>query len=240
MIVRQFNDEGIDRFREFLAAARENPTEPVPRGLLEDEEVSAIVHPEVAVEPRRLERKADAAYYLERILKPIPEVEVAQNFGLWTWLSLFYFDEVCPQKAGKRAVKNDYHYVFEPKNTRHYTRHFYRHLLFIAWRTLRVAGAHNRLFLGTPLATLDKVTTEVMKRLFLTRIPCIFEVLDRLYWDSKRGRARAGIVGTRPLRPGDLTHRLPTRIRQLEKTFDLVSLDADQLIELLGPEFRLD
>ena len=33
-------------------------------------------------------------------------------------------------------------------------------------------------------------------------------------------------------------HRFPIRIRQLEKTYDLVSLTADQLIELLGDEFR--
>jgi hypothetical protein len=32
-------------------------------------------------------------------------------------------------------------------------------------------------------------------------------------------------------------HRFPIRIRQLEKTYDLVSLTADQLIELLGDEF---
>ena len=31
--------------------------------------------------------------------------------------------------------------------------------------------------------------------------------------------------------------RFPTRIRQLEKTYDLMSLDADQLLELLGEEF---
>jgi hypothetical protein len=36
---------------------------------------------------------------------------------------------------------------------------------------------------------------------------------------------------------GNLTHRLPQRILQLEKNYDLVDLSADQLIELLGEEF---
>lgn len=76
-----------------------------------------------------------------------------------------------------------------------------------------------------------------MSKLYLTRIPCIFEVIDRLYWDATRGRVRTGGLNPWPGSPGDLTNRLPLRIRQLEKTYDLVSLDADRLLELLGDEF---
>jgi hypothetical protein len=234
MIVRQFNDEGIRAFRAFLAACRENPALPVPREMLEDDRFTRVVRPEMEVSHRHLPKKADAANYLASVLEPLGEKDVLENSGLWTWLTLFFFDEVCQAEGGQRRVKNDYHYVFEPKNSRH----FYRHLLFISWRVLRTAGNHTRLFLGSPLTTLDKMTTEVMKRLFLTRIPCIFEVLDRLYWDDKRGKARRGIVDSRTVKPGDLVHRLPIRIRQLEKTYDLFSLNAGQLLELLGNEFQ--
>lgn len=236
MIVRQFNDAGTTMFRDFLASARKDPGHPVPHELLEDGALTRVAHPQTLVESVHLVTKADAATYLAGVLKSIPEQDVVENAGLWTWLTLFFFDEVCPERAGRRTVKNDYHYVFEPKNARH----FYRHLLFISWRVQCVAPRHNRLLLSSPLATLDKVTTEVMKRLYMTRIPCMFEVLDRLYWDEKRGKARIGIVGTQPAKPGDLTHRLPIRIRQLERTYDLVSLNADQLLELLGDEFRLE
>jgi hypothetical protein len=34
-----------------------------------------------------------------------------------------------------------------------------------------------------------------------------------------------------------LVHRLPIRIQQLEKTYDLQSVSAEQLLELLGDEF---
>ena len=87
---------------------------------------------------------------------------------------------------------------------------------------------------------MDQVTTEVMKRLFLTRIPCIFEVLDHLYWDEQRGRARTGMVTRASIKAGDLIHRLPIRIRQLEMTYDVFSLTADQMIELLGEEFQFE
>lgn len=233
MILRQFRAEGIQAFREFLAACREKPTLPLPTELLEDDRLTQVIEPQVEIEPRRLVQKADAAMYLAPLLAKLPDPEVAENAGLWTWLTLFFFDGVCPARNGRRNVRNDYHYVFDPKNSRHY----YRHLLFISWRVLKVAPVHHRLFLTSSISTLDKVTTEVMKRLYITRIRCIFEVLDRLYWNDARGKARAGVVGQQ-IRAGDLTHRFPLRIRQLEKTFDLQSLNADQLLDLLGGEFQ--
>lgn len=232
MIVRQFNADGIVTVRRFLARCRDVSATPVPLELLNDSALTQPLRREISVCERGMSTKADAANYLASVLSPLGDAEVAENDGLWTWLTLFFFDQVCPVRSGQRAVKNDYHYVFEHKNPRH----FYRHLLFISWRVLKVAPMHNRLFLTTPLTTLDKVTTEVMKRLYITRIPCVFEVLDRLYWDEKRKKARAGIVGQQ-IKPGDLMHRFPIRMRQLEMTFDLQSLNADQLIELLGTEF---
>jgi len=40
------------------------------------------------------------------------------------------------------------------------------------------------------------------------------------------------------VKPGDLRNRFPIKVRQLEKTYDLFTLNADQLIDLLGAEFH--
>ena len=194
--------------------------------------MTEIVSPEISIAVEHFQTKGQAARYLAAVLKKLNSEEVAIDPGMWTWLTLIFFDSVCPVVHGKRNVKNDYHYIFEPRNMRH----FYRHLLFVSWQFLRLAPTHNRLFLTTHASVLDKVTTEVAKRLYLTRIPCVFEVLDRLYWDEHKSRSRKGVTGSIPT-PGNLSHRLPMRIRQLEKTYDLMSLNADQLLELLGDEF---
>ena len=52
-------------------------------------------------------------------MKKLNSEEVAVDAGLWTWLTLLFFDSVCPVAHGKRSVKNDYHYIFEPRNTEH-------------------------------------------------------------------------------------------------------------------------
>src|SRR5688572_16305617 len=149
MIVRSFNANGIETFRRFLAECRQNPSAAVPRSLLSEEALTDAVLPQIDVTPQRFGTKADAARYLVDLLEPLSEHEVLEDAGLWTWLTLYFFDEVCPARDGKRDVKNDYTYVFEPKSVRH----FYRHLLFIAWRALKLAGEHSRIFLSAQVSS---------------------------------------------------------------------------------------
>lgn len=234
MILRRFNAEGVKKFQEYLASARQDAQLSPPRELLQDESLTENVGGMIKVERRSYSKRRDAAVYLVDLLAPLDDEEVRNDAGLWTWLALFFFDEVCPPRDGKRKIRNDYLYIYQPQNQRH----FYRHLLFLAWRVLKVAPTHNRLFLDLPISVFDKVSETVFRSLYITRIPCIFEALDLIYWDGDHERVRKGIVDPRKVTPGSLRHRLPVRIRQLEKTFDLQSLNADQLIELLGDEFK--
>jgi hypothetical protein len=236
MILRRFNSTGIGDFRHFLLQCRETPDIQVPIELLEDAALTSIVEPEVEVQNRHFSNRRDAAEYLRDVLSVLPDRDVMRDSGLWSWLALYYFDEVCARKGGIRSVKNDYYYIFEADQARY----FYRHLLFCAWRVVALSANFNRLFLDRPLSVFDQFTDEVMKRLYLTRIPCLFEVLDRLYWDETRKSQRAGIVDQKRVRPGNLRHRLPLRIRQLEMTYDLQRLSASQLIEILGDEFNFE
>lgn len=236
MKLRRFNAAGTRAFRTFLTDGRENPLLTVPWELLEDATLTETVRPDIDVQQVVFGSKPEAADYLRDRLAPLSDPSVERDAGLWTWLSLFFFDSVCPLTERGRRVKSLEFYIFEPWNSQR----GYYHLLFGLWRVRQITREHGRLFMLGPVSVQDEVTREVMKRLFLVRIPCIFEVLDRLYWDESRGGARRGIVPKDQPRPGDLRHRLPRRIRQLEMTFDLQSLNADQLIELLGTEFEFD
>lgn len=201
---------------------RQNPEAEVPTDLLEHSQLTEVVSPEILIAVEYFQTKGEAARYLSARLGKTRAEEIATDAGLWTWLSVPYFDSLCPVLNGSRVVKNDYYYVFEPKNSRH----FYRHLFFVSWQLLQLAPVHNNLFMRTRLSSLDSITTEVMKRLYLTRLRCIFEVLERLYWDPVRRKPRSGITGSKVI-AGNLRYRRPQRISQLEKTYDLMSLNAD-------------
>jgi len=234
MILRQFNDRGVAKFQEFLKAARANAGEPVPHDILQDDNLTEIVKPEIELQQRTLSTKLEAATYLRDALAPIGNNDaIGTNAGLWTWLALFFFDSVCPQQNGGRKVRIDAWYIFSPSDGRA----VYLHQLYVSWKVLNISRGFHRLLLNFSLATRNRVTEEPMKRLFLLRIPCIFEVLDRLYWDDRRNKPRSGIVSGTNANRGDLTHRLPARVQQLECTYDLQSVDAAKMLDLLGREF---
>ena len=234
MTVRQLTAAGLAEFAAYLAACRQRPDAQAdpPTHLLAGRATAAL-SASLDATPQAFATRRAAADYLHALLLPLPAAEVVANAGLWSWLALFHFDQLCQFKAGRRVVKNDYHYLYDPTSGLY----SYRHLLFTGWNVRRIAGAApTRLFLDVPLNRLDGMTEEVTKRPLLTRIPCIWGVLDRLYWDDARGRHRPGILGGKRLQPGDLI-RLSACVRQLERTYDIYSLSADQLIDLLGPEF---
>lgn len=233
VILHRFTPAGIKEFRSHLEECRKSPSSGPPPELLTDLAFVEVCSPLIEIPIARFDTRGEAAAFLNSHLSPLSAESLMHDAGLWSWLTLNFFDSVCPLQNGMRIVRNDYHYIYEPGNVRN----FYRHLLFVAWRILHLSPVHNRVFMDVKMSTLDKLTTEVMKRLYLTRIPCMFEVLERLYWEDSKGRPRPGITRSE-IRAGDLTHRLPLRIRQLEKTYDLMSLNADQLIELLGEEFN--
>ncbi len=79
-----------------------------------------------------------------------------------------------------------------------------------------------------------------MKNLQMKRILCVFEVLDRIYWNINSKGRRKGVVHSSKVTAGDLTHQFTLRISQLELTYNLSSLTSDQLMDLLGEEFQFD
>jgi hypothetical protein len=236
MRIRRFNKAGLREFSDALETIREIPNAEIPSKLIADPTLSEAVSPIVELSdsaPRFITRR-DASEFLHNLLAPIDTHLLEKDEGIWSWLSLVLFDCVCPTIDGKRAVRASYTYILDSSNLRVAS----RHLLHLAWRVPIVAPHHNRLFLDTSFGSVDSFTDKVMKNLQLTRIPCIFEVLDRIYWDKRANRPRRGMVHSSVVAAGDLTHRFPLRISQLELTYDLHSLTADQLIELLGREFQ--
>jgi hypothetical protein len=234
MLLRQFNTDGIERFRKELEKCRRDPLSKIDFQFLEDDIFTEIIPGDILLEYIKFETKGDAGKYLHSILDTaLVHDNIMWNVGLWSWLSLFFFDSICPPNSlGHRKVKSDYYYIYDTSSRR-----YYRHLLFIPWRVLDIAPDHHRLVTTTPVDTGDSITDEVIKNETLRRIPCIFEVLDRIYWDETRQKVRKRVSGP-GVRKGDLRNRFVKIIRQLDKTYDLQRLNAVQLIELLGDEFN--
>jgi len=237
MKLRQFNDDGIARFREELKRCRDNPILSVDRRILEDDTLTVEIPDNIDVKSQGFKTKGDAGKYLHTLLAQTKlshdNLTSKEGIGLWSWLSLFFFDSVCPQNPqGRRKVNDAYFYIYDPR-----WNHYYRHLLFVSWKVWDITQGNHRLITSTKIHEIDRITRFIMNDLTMIRIPSIFKVLNHVYWDDNTQKARKNITSTGSnIRKGDIS-RFKRVIRQLEKTYDLQSLDADQLLDLLGKEF---
>jgi hypothetical protein len=233
-ILRRFKDAGIAEFVRRIETLRAGGQAEIDDALVTDPSLTEPIVPEVLMERPAFTTKRDAGAYLSEHTRAARAVHGDDDRGLWTWVSAWHWDAVCPVRDdGRRKVLNPYHYVLGYGHAQNSKQHLIRAAVFIwdAWPT-------NKLLLDSPPWSLTQVVQDVTTRLLLARLRGIGGLVDLLYRDPMTGRAKSGTSDPRAVRPGDLRHRLPARIRQLEVTHDLTNLTAEQLLNLLGDEFR--
>jgi len=233
-ILRRFKDAGIAEFVRRIETLRSGGQAEIDDAFVTDPQLTEPIIPEVPIERPAFKTKRNAGVYLSERTRAARAVLGDDDRGLWTWLSAWHWDAVCPARdGGHRKVLGPYHYVYGHS----FAQNRFKHLIAVACGMFELCPA-SRLLLDTPLSTLTKVVECVSTRLFFRRIPGLLVLLDLLYFDSSSESAKPGLIDSRVVRPGDITHRLPARIRQLEVTHDLTNLSAEQLLNLLGDEFR--
>jgi hypothetical protein len=125
-LVRILNNEGIRKFRLYLADLRSGSSSTPPRDILSDAWCSAKLPIDIEVEERIFDSRLNAAKYICKALRPLGHSKIEQNVGLWSWLSLYFFDQVCPiSGTGKRSPGLDYRYILDID-----FRFYYRHNFF--------------------------------------------------------------------------------------------------------------
>jgi hypothetical protein len=232
-ILRRFNSAGIAEFVRRIETLRAGGAAEIDDAFVNDGRLTEPVVPEVAMERPAFKTKRDAGAYLSERTRTARAVHGEDDRGLWTWLSAWHWDAVCPvREKEQRKVLNPLSYVFGYG----FAKRQKQHLLAAATQVFEL-HPNSRLLLNGPVYSLTQAAHEVLTRLSLMRIKGIAELLDVLYWDKVGERIKRGAVDNTP-RPGDLRNRLPARIRQLEVTHDLTNLNAEQLLNLLGDEFR--
>lgn len=231
--LRRLTAAGIVEFEHFLDELRRDGTIAVPVELLTDSRTSEATVEGVELCRNGFATKREAARYLSEALTCYDDSTLFRDAGLWTWLSIYYFDDVCPGVEGHRKPRANAHYILDPLN--HKRR--YRHLLATPVQILRAIPEHNRLFLNAPLPIHGDIVEQTMSRLYLIRIPAACEAIELLYYDEAADRPKRGITNKVPRR-GDLRNRFPRRLEQLGMTYDIGSMSGEELIMLLGPEFR--
>lgn len=172
--------------------------------------------------------------YADSVLRDLPTRMLASDKGLWSWLTLLYFDQICPPAAdGRRRVLDRRRYIPTITDFRSY----YRHLLLSPWSIVRhYSGSLDcaMAVLATPLHAPGEAAEQLSARQDLITARPLMEVASRLYFDREARRLRRGAGSKGPGTP----RRFVTVAQQLMLTLDLRATSAETLQARLPKEFR--
>ncbi len=229
--VRSFNERGIERFRSFLQETRIGGNDSVPEDLIESGYLSDIYCPDIFIESKQFDSKSALVHYIYNTLNQNHKIQF-HNPGLWTWLSAFFFDSVCPVKNGERKLQAEARYVLNIENWNRY----YRHLIATPVRLLNDLGDLSKIYLSGPPHRHGDLLEQLASRQEIATNKGIVEAAAKLYWDEESGKIKKGArnkTGEGVLRrfTGDI-------IPQFQMTYDLNSMQGNELLNLLPAEFN--
>jgi hypothetical protein len=236
MELRRLTDSGIEEFRGYLSRLRQGAVEPPPVRLLTDPGSSRPFRGGGAVEERFFGSRLDFARYIDGVLDGVSGAAegLEEDARLWSWLSLFYFDQVCPpNERGPRRPGMDYRHIPQPGY-----RTGHRHLLSGAYLVYTVHGwgeALSRLPLHTKLSVESYFHHEIATRQNFITNRGIMEALHILYYDQTQGRPKRGPV--RSKRAAGSLYRFVDVLQQFDLTYDLYSMSGADIVNLLPAEF---
>ncbi len=233
-IVRQLTKQGIDAFRDYIQNNRRADPAPVPPyHLLYQNTYSESLSQHIEVERNQFYTKYEAATYLHRVFENFDQAEISYNGGLWSWISLYYLEELLSAKTlGKNRLNAPDNYILEVEQGDLKWREYSHHLLVTPFYLYRRHGEEARMLLAGPIGSRMDITFEIVSRLQFARSHEFIKLVNRLYFNSQGKMKR----GASKHNPGSV-RRLISVFQQLELTYDIFNMSCEKMIDLLPPEF---
>lgn len=233
MRLRRLTSEGVAQFCSYLDQLESEPGRLVPVHLLEDAAFSEPVGTAVEVQKGPFGSRYAAARYLDSMLRDTGVKDVDRDVGMWAWLTLLYFDEICPKdRSGARKPKERARYVPEPENYKRY----YRHALlgaFLAFRAHRDEPRRAMALLFQPLHIIDDIIAQLAAYQEIISNKSLIQLATELYLDPVSGEPKAGARSKGAGSP----RRLTAVLDQFDVTWDLYAMSLAEFWAVLPKEF---
>ena len=244
MLLRRFNQAGIDRFRAFIAtlnvdASPSTKSLRAPVEILEDDKLTEVIKPHTECPDATFANRLAAAEYLNTLLAPTGLVEAYGDIGLWSWLALRFFDKLRPLKNGvvlhddmgvqeSRFVPSD---ILVDRNLR--AKRHHRHLLRHPLEVYRMAGCNAdraMCFLVQPVYRPGDFIEQIATRRMYTWYDEMLATLSALVVDPESLKIKDNASSK--------ARRLDEVLQQFDCTWDLGFIAKDLLVPMLPDEFE--
>lgn len=223
--IRRMTDKGVAEFHEYLVGLKMGGTSQLPERFILNEEYARVLDISVTIETGVFETSLEMARYIHPRILSLSLPGKFYDTGLWSWLTAFYFDSVCPaDSTGKRKVGEIARYI--PPVSRAAS---YRHLMALAVRMFDAHGERRmRLFLYTSPSEMSSYMRVVAGTEELAVNSGLLEAMNLLYWDEEKHRPKRAARDM----PGGL-FRFMAVMNQFNRTYDLLAMSGRQIINLL-------
>jgi len=233
-MVRQIfrlKENGIGLFINYLDSLRTDTPEQFPDSILTDsqflEEIGDYDKDLYSID---LSDKFEAARFLNDIVEKINLDNAEKDRGFWTWYSALLFNDLQPRSESGLFVPREIYTMvcFPDKWTR-----YYRHYLASIWR---VWNAHKerpedaRFLLSGPVNVPGELFGQVVSRQERFTRKGLMSAFTKLFWDEETNSRKRGAGGSAGRRIMDV-------LAQLEVNWDISGMAAEDILELLPPEF---
>ncbi len=235
MKLRKFTNQGLEEFINILLIVEGTTSTPDQlSSLLISPAHTDIISPEIEVEKKTFGSRLKAAEYLRDTIRGAEmEEDLLQDGSLWAWLSALYFEELCSRGRGGVMKPGDVSRWIPDSDYRNY----YRHLLRGPYSTLETChdSPHDAaLLLYQPLSKPGDFYEQLAARQEFITNPAIVKTATALYFDFEAGMHKRGAQSRK--RKGH-HRRFIAILDQFDLTYDLYSLSAESLIDMLPAEF---
>jgi hypothetical protein len=218
---------------QWLDSLESSPTQSAHFDQIEDSSLSEPVEPEVQIERREFGNRMELACYLHDVLAPIAGQDVILDPGMWSWLAVFFFDQLCPRdRTGLLTPHERARWVPAMSDWKKY----YRHLLsgpYSIYAAHRDDPQRALAVLANPVDRPGEVYEQLASHQDLATSAPVMEVATRLYVEPETMRLKYGSSTKGPGAP----RRLVEVLLQFDLSWDLRSIHADGLLSMLPTEF---
>lgn len=230
MKVRKLSRDGLRQFETFVEDLRQGEQKNTPTWLLTDPTTSESIPARLELDDREFASRYHLGVYLTEVTKAIDMQPIIGDGGFWSWLALYWFDQLCPPKTeGSRKPSMVYNYLLSTNYN-----HRPRHAIYTTWLLASRYGEHARFLLCKELPVRGELIEQMMARQYLLSCEGVMHAAAVLYWDAEQASFRSGAAARKS---AGCVSRFVAWLQQLELTYDLFSLSSDDVLALMPPEF---
>jgi hypothetical protein len=233
VIIKRLNSKGVEEFNDFLDSLTGDNPLPFPSRILEDPETTENLPTEIEISIRSFTNRLEAAKYLYALFTDSGLPDLERDKGLWAWLSLFFFDELCAtDKSGGKKPGDRARWIPATSDFRKY----YRHLLAGPYRIFKAHRDHPERALALLSGTLDtpgEIAEQLAARHELVTNKAVVELATKLFIDEATGKPRRGAASKGP----GSARRLVDVLQQFDVTWNLYAMTTSALLSMMPGEF---